>query len=350
MRLDSAGNMGLGVTPSAWSQLRGFQLVGGSSVASQTNALYLLNNAFYDGSAWRYINTSQATRLDLSGGAATFYNAASGTAGNAISFTQAMTLDASGNLGIANTSPSQKVSIGFTTGTVGYNIVYTGGGGGEVASFTANGSTGEVRIGGTASTYFPTFYSNGSERARIDSSGRLLVNTTTNTTGADCFAEIYGGSDVKSGLNIRASGSSGTRYLESFFVGTNTNVGAITTNGTTTTYSTLSDYRLKENIAPMTGALATVAQLKPCTYTWKTDGSTSQGFIAHELQAVVPDAVAGEKDAVNEDGSIKPQGIDTSFLVATLTAAIQEQQAMIASQSAIITQLQADVAALKGNA
>jgi hypothetical protein len=70
------------------------------------------------------------------------------------------------------------------------------------------------------------------------------------------------------------------------------------------------------------------------------DGSAGQGFIAHELQEVVPDCVTGTKDAVDENGNIRPQGVDTSFLVATLTAAIQEQQAMI-------VQLQADVAALK---
>jgi hypothetical protein len=73
--------------------------------------------------------------------------------------------------------------------------------------------------------------------------------------------------------------------------------------------------------------LAKVALLKPCTYKWNADGSDGEGFIAHELQAVIPSAVSGEKDAVNEDGSIKPQGIDTSFLVATLTAAIQELKA-----------------------
>jgi hypothetical protein len=77
----------------------------------------------------------------------------------------------------------------------------------------------------------------------------------------------------------------------------------------------------------MTGALAKVALLKPCTYKWNADGSDGEGFIAHELQEVCPDAVTGEKDAVNEDGSIKAQGIDTSFLVATLTAAIQELKA-----------------------
>jgi uncharacterized protein YecT (DUF1311 family) len=97
---------------------------------------------------------------------------------------------------------------------------------------------------------------------------------------------------------------------------------------------------LKENIAPMTGALAVVLQLNPVTYSWKSDGTVSQGFIAHELQTVVPDCVNGEKDAVDAEGNPQYQGIDTSFLVATLTAAIQEQQALI-------IQLQADVAALK---
>jgi hypothetical protein len=77
-----------------------------------------------------------------------------------------------------------------------------------------------------------------------------------------------------------------------------------------------------------------VALLKPCTYKWNADGSNGEGFIAHELAEVCPDAVVGIKDAVDEDGNIKSQGIDTSFLVATLTAAIQEQQAIIESLKA----------------
>jgi hypothetical protein len=97
----------------------------------------------------------------------------------------------------------------------------------------------------------------------------------------------------------------------------------------------------------MTGALSKVAQLNPVTYDWKAGGS-SQGFIAHELQAVVPDCVVGDKDAVetytDEDGNeqtrIKPQGIDTSFLVATLTAAIQELKATVDAQTARIAALE----------
>jgi hypothetical protein len=77
----------------------------------------------------------------------------------------------------------------------------------------------------------------------------------------------------------------------------------------------------------MTGALAKIALLKPCTYKWNADGSDGQGFIAHELDEVVPGCVTGEKDAVDFDGNPVYQGIDTSFLVATLTAAIQELKA-----------------------
>jgi hypothetical protein len=111
-------------------------------------------------------------------------------------------------------------------------------------------------------------------------------------------------------------------------------VGTISVTGSATAYNTSSDYRLKNTIAPMTGALAKVALLKPCTYKWNVDGSDGQGFIAHELAEVAPNCVTGEKDAVDAEGNPQYQGIDTSFLVATLTAAIQEQQAIINSLKA----------------
>ena len=117
-------------------------------------------------------------------------------------------------------------------------------------------------------------------------------------------------------------------------------VGEIRTSTSATAYLTSSDYRLKEEVAPMTNALAKVAQLKPCTYKWKLNGEAAQGFIAHELQEVVPEAVAGVKDELDEDGKPKYQGVDTSFLVATLTAAMQEQQATIEALTARITALE----------
>jgi hypothetical protein len=143
-----------------------------------------------------------------------------------------------------------------------------------------------------------------------------------------------------------------------YVVRNNNNVGTIQCTNIATSFNTSSDYRLKENIAPMTGALATVAQLKPVTYKWKLDGSDGQGFIAHELAEVVPDCVSGEKDAVetytdeegNEQTRIKAQGIDTSFLVATLTAAIQELNAKVDAQATTIAELQARLPAItEGN-
>jgi hypothetical protein len=104
-------------------------------------------------------------------------------------------------------------------------------------------------------------------------------------------------------------------------------VGTISTNTGVTLYNTTSDYRLKENVVPMTGALAKVAALKPVTYTWKSDGADGEGFIAHELAEVFPVAVTGAKDAIDDDGNPRYQGIDTSQLIATLTAAIQELKA-----------------------
>jgi hypothetical protein len=186
------------------------------------------------------------------------------------------------------------------------------------------------------------FGTNNTERMRIDSSGNLLVGTTSAGTYAGVIASIDVVRTAASGsaaafknanandqtICVWNSATSGTRYLLEFSTNsTRLGVGSINTNGTSTTYSTSSDYRLKENISPMTGALATVSALKPVTYTWKSTGEDGQGFIAHELQEIVPDCVSGEKDAVDAEGNPKYQGIDTSFLVATLTAAIQELKA-----------------------
>ena len=353
MRLDSAGNLGLGVTPSAWGgSFKALQIGLGTSLYNNAsgNGTFLGSNFYWDGTNNKYLNTNTATAYGQSAGAHQWYTAASGTAGNAITFTQAMTLDASGDLGIGTTSPDTKLNT--EGGSLRVSGTRTAGSFLDVAP--SNTGTDGVALSVSyygSGNYGPLkFTTGGSERARIDSSGNLLVGATSGSGLGS--SKIYVLTNNQNGIISQQSVtgsycylsnalSNGGTYYHFQFNENGTQRGLISSNGSATTYGTSSDYRLKENIAPMTGALSTVAQLKPCTYTWKESGITSQGFIAHELQAIVPDAVVGEKDAVNEDGSIKPQSIDTSFLVATLTAAIQEQQALI-------TQLQADVAALKG--
>ena len=184
----------------------------------------------------------------------------------------------------------------------------------------------------------------GSERIRITSAGELLVGTTSVIqSGMLSVAGIISSQTAGAGFSANLTTSSGDQFYFRTNSGANL-AGYITCpTASTTSYLSVSDYRLKENVTPMVGALAKVAQLKPVTYTWKTDNCQGQGFIAHELQAVVPGCVVGEKDAVDDKGKPKYQGVDTSFLVATLVAAIQEQQALI-------TQLQSDVATLKGAA
>jgi hypothetical protein len=172
-----------------------------------------------------------------------------------------------------------------------------------------------------------------SERMRIDSSGNFILNKTTTDFGTNGVAFIVGGAMETVGSTNRISAKRTTDGNVIEFYQT-TNVGTISITSTATAYNTSSDYRLKNTIAPMTGALAKVAQLKPVTYKWNVNGSDGEGFIAHELAEVVPHAVTGAKDAVDANGKPQYQGIDVSFLVATLTAAIQEQQAIIESLKA----------------
>lgn len=169
-------------------------------------------------------------------------------------------------------------------------------------------------------------------------SGQVSIGTTS-PVSAGWLTLNYDGQNYN-GLMTRTT-TSGTYYGAMFKNVSDAFVGNISVSASATAYNTSSDYRLKDNVAPMTGALSRVALLKPVTYSWKIDGSAGEGFIAHELQEVCPLAVTGEKDAVNEDGSVKSQSIDVSFLVATLTAAIQELKAIVDTQAQRIAVLEA---------
>jgi hypothetical protein len=263
--------------------------------------------------------------------------------------TTAITIDSSQNVGIGTSSPATRLDVRCVS-DVTQDIAYFSRPDAAVRAKIALDGSGIINFG-TSTNHPLAFLTNNAERMRITSAGRVVVNKTTSDMG--CQMEVKGinsfGAEVTTvtgtGLQVTYTPSSGLVYWANFTYN-GSNMGSITSSGSTTAYNTSSDYRLKENIAPMTGALATVAQLKPVTYDWKAGGS-SQGFIAHELQAVVPDCVTGEKDAVetytdkdgNEQTRIKPQGVDTSFLVATLTAAIQELNAKVEAQAAEIAAL-----------
>ena len=164
-----------------------------------------------------------------------------------------------------------------------------------------------------------------SEKMRIVSDGNIRLGMQNYSSQPS--ASNYGVSlnNTNAGCNFFAGANGVQTHL--IFGNLNGVVGSVQTNGSSTAFNTSSDYRLKEDVQPMTGALAKVARLKPVTYKWKADGSDGEGFIAHELKEVCPHAVNGEKDELDENGDIKPQGMDVSFLVATLTAAIQELSA-----------------------
>ena len=249
-----------------------------------------------------------------------------------------------GSVGISTTI-NYNTGIGYQAGyglTSGYSNTFIGNAAGSAVTSgykntilgSYNGNQGGLDIR-TASNHIVLSDGDGNPRGVFDGSGNFLINTAQigQADGDYCQARAFGGGGWGFQASHLTGTASGQPYLYMVYAGSA--IGSITQSGTTAVaYNTSSDYRLKNTITPMTGALAKVALLKPCTYKWNVDGSNGEGFIAHELAEVVPQCVTGKKDAVDAEGKSQYQGIDTSFLVATLTAAIQEQQAIIESLKA----------------
>lgn len=322
---DASGNVGIGVTPSAWSGITSvLQMPGGASIFGFGNGTNVLSNTYFNG-GYKYVATAAASRYELQYGSHLWFTAPSGTAGNAISFTQAMTLDSSGSLLLGTTSNvglklySYKVgdndqlnSRFLTQNTANTVVTYLDVGSNPTNNtcyFDATGSNGASML----------FRTGGSERARIDANGAFLLNTTT---------RLYSAIATIRSVNTYTLTSARTGTgADGHFVFENANgaVGTIFTSGTGTAYNTTSDYRLKNNPQPMTGALEFIRRQRPVTYTWKVDGSLAMGYIAHWLQEDgAGQCVTGMKDAVGEDGKPQYQGVDSSFMVAPLNAAIKE--------------------------
>ena len=327
MRIASTGNVGIGSQSNGTlnNKLQVSTGVDGdgiilTGIGDNTG----IGNGSYRKIGFRYDDTDESFESEIR-----FVVTNSGAHGGQMEFftdntsgtkTRAVTIDNAQRVGIGTSSPSYKLDV-----QVSGNVARFGDG---TRFFRVYTDADEVSLLADGSVPMK-FYTSGTERMRITSTGNILVGTTGTPNGTS----VYGSAFIDGGSGLRqlfqASSTTTSVSIQRFY-NPNGNVGSIQTNGSSTSYSTSSDYRLKENVVEMTGALDRVSQLKPSRFNFIADADkTVDGFLAHEVQDIVPEAITGEKDAVDEEGNPEYQGIDQSKLVPLLVGAIQELKAEI---------------------
>tara|TARA_B100001094_G_scaffold124541_1_gene120381 strand:- start:161 stop:1225 length:1065 start_codon:yes stop_codon:yes gene_type:complete len=259
--------------------------------------------------------------------------------------TEYMRLDTNGKLGIGTATPAS-----YTSDTL---VISSGDQGGmtlvsadNVENYIswADGTSGAAQlqagyIGYNHSSNYMRFGTVATERMRMLSDGQLIVaGTSFNANGSVCIGPIGTSSN---GCTAVSASTSATNIWR--FYNPNGQVGGISISGSATTFATSSDYRLKENVNYTFDATTRLKQLKPARFNFKADDTNTlvDGFIAHEVSSVVPEAITGTKDAVDENGDAVYQGIDQSKLVPLLVKTIQEQQTVIEALETRITALEA---------
>ena len=254
--------------------------------------------------------------------------------GNATS--ERMRINESGNVGIGTSSPTQALVVSeSSTPTIQIKDGLASGTRVSGRLHIGESDTLGVSIENSTNTYndncamvFKTSPAAGTitERMRIASSGDILIGTTSFASGSKGKQfEIN-----NNAISFRSGSAVTTTSFHEEFHNANGMVGSITTSGSGTNFNASSDYRLKENVTYTFDATSRLKQLKPSRFNFIADANTTvDGFLAHEVSSIVPEAVTGEKDAVDSDGNIVPQSIDQSKLVPLLVKTIQELEARI---------------------
>ena len=268
----------------------------------------------------------------------------SGTGGTITLHTSAQErfrVDSVGNCGIGTSAPITDLTVrGISSGSEGGNLCIqnTGSGintsvalyltpnngGGNDLARTASIRSRQELAGNYANLEFYTAASDTpAERMRIESNGRVCINRTTSQSGGQLSINYTNG--FTAGLAVRDTKTTGTGIVLHVVNGSGSIIGGISQNQSSTSFNTSSDYRLKENIVDLDGAIDRVKQLLPKRFNFINDADTTvDGFLAHEAQTVVPEAVTGTHNEVDDDGNPVMQGIDQAKLVPLLTAALQE--------------------------